>query len=359
MIATLVGVGGQAMWYFTRGSGSVALVLLTASFVLGILTMTGWSSQSMPRMVVEGIHRSISLLVLAFVALHVATSVLDGFVTIRWIDAVVPFQASYRGVWLGLGAVSFDLLLALTITSLLRHRLGFRTWKAVHWLAYVSWPVAMVHALGAGSDVHGAWFLLLAVVCAAAVVGTTAWRVLTRMPEQVWARVGAVTALIAVPVAILGWAYTGPLQPKSTSAAAATTGAGGQVAPGTPAATSPFAAGFSTTFEGTMTQTPAGSGGAVTLDVTASITSPAPARVHIVIQGREVDDGRVSVSSATVTLTPQGGAAWTGTAGTVQNGVLAVTLSDGSSQISTTIGLQGTGGTTVTGTIDATPGATR
>ena len=103
MTAAIVGTGGQALWFFTRGSGAVALVLLTASFVLGILTMTGWRSRTLSRMVVEGIHRSISLLVLVFVALHVATAVLDGFVTIRWIDAVVPFQASYRAVWLGLG----------------------------------------------------------------------------------------------------------------------------------------------------------------------------------------------------------------------------------------------------------------
>ena len=108
----------------------------------------------MPRFVVAGLHRNVSLLVVVFVGVHIATAVLDPYAGIRLIDAVVPFASSYRPVWVGLGALAVDLLAAVIVTSLVRVRLGLRAWRAVHWAVYVIWPVAVVHALGSGSDVR-------------------------------------------------------------------------------------------------------------------------------------------------------------------------------------------------------------
>ena len=71
----------------------------------------------------------------------------------RLVDVVVPFVGAYRPFWLGLGALALDLLAALIVTSLLRARIGLRAWRAVHWVAYACWPVALVHGLGTGSDV--------------------------------------------------------------------------------------------------------------------------------------------------------------------------------------------------------------
>ena len=94
----------------------------------------------------------MSLLVIVFLVIHIVTSVLDSFAPISLTAAVIPFVSSYRPLWLGLGTLSFDLILALAITSLIRRRLGYATWRAVHWLAYASWPVAVLHGLGTGSD---------------------------------------------------------------------------------------------------------------------------------------------------------------------------------------------------------------
>ena len=113
-----------------------------------------------------GLHRNLTLLALVFVAAHVVTTVADGFAPIGLLDAVVPFVSPYRPIWLGLGAVAFDLLLALVVTSLLRARIGYRSWRVVHWLAYAAWPVALVHALGTGSDARIGWFALLGFGCA-------------------------------------------------------------------------------------------------------------------------------------------------------------------------------------------------
>lgn len=169
----------MALWYLSRATGAVALVLLTLTVALGIANQHRWAPRRTPRFVVEQLHRTASLLVIVVLAIHIATNVIDGYVQIRLVDAVVPFTGSYRPLWLGLGALSFDLLLALIVTSLLRSRIGLRTWRAVHWLAYACWPVAMAHGIGIGSDVGGGgWMLWLAVACGATVAAAI-WARLT------------------------------------------------------------------------------------------------------------------------------------------------------------------------------------
>ncbi len=202
----------KVLWYLTRGLGVGALLLLTASIVLGVLTTVGWKSPRWPRFATAGLHRNLTLLSICVVVLHVLTTVLDGYTPIRLIDAVVPFVSAYRPVWLGLGAVAFDLLLALVATSLMRARLGYRAWRWVHWLAYVSWPVALVHALGTGSDARFAWLQLVGVACIVAVVLAVLARFGVKRDLPLLVRAAGFAAAVVVPVAIVVWYDSGPAQ---------------------------------------------------------------------------------------------------------------------------------------------------
>ena len=139
-------LNGPGLWYLTRATGVITLILLTFSVFLGVVTVSRYSTRRTPRFVVVGLHRNVSLLVLVFLTLHVTTTVVDTYTSIGLVDAVVPFQNPYRTVWLGLGAVASDLLIAVTVTSLLRQRLGHRLWRLIHWLSYACWPVALLHA---------------------------------------------------------------------------------------------------------------------------------------------------------------------------------------------------------------------
>jgi methionine sulfoxide reductase heme-binding subunit len=163
-------------WYASRATGIVALLLLTAVMLLGILVTRQGRLPGLPRFAVSGLHRNLSLLAAAFVALHVLTAVADSYVNIPLISAVVPLTSSYERFWLSLGAISLDLIVALIVTSLLRRHLSRRAWRAVHLLAYLSWPVAWVHSFFSSGDLrHGALFFL-ALICAIAVVGAIVWR---------------------------------------------------------------------------------------------------------------------------------------------------------------------------------------
>jgi methionine sulfoxide reductase heme-binding subunit len=165
------------MWYASRATGVVALLLLTVVALLGLMVSRQARLGGLPRFAVTGLHRNLSLLALSFILVHVLTAVADGYVSIPLDSAVIPFTSGYERLWLATGAVSLDLLLAVIITSLIRRHLARRTWYAVHLLAYASWPVAFAHSLGSSGDMRGGWMLALALAGAAALAAGITWRV--------------------------------------------------------------------------------------------------------------------------------------------------------------------------------------
>jgi Ferric reductase like transmembrane component len=199
----------KTYWYLTRGTGIVALLLLTCSVVLGVVLSVRGRTTRWPRFAVNALHRNLTLAAVAFVAVHVVTTVLDRYAPIRLVDAVVPFISAYRPIWLGLGAVAFDLLLALVVTSLLRTRIGHRLWRSLHWLAYASWPVALVHALGTGSDARMG-FMLAAGEASLAIVALAVLGRVALAPGSTAARVAAAAAALVVPTAVVAWYEQGP-----------------------------------------------------------------------------------------------------------------------------------------------------
>jgi len=204
---------GHAYWYLTRGTGVVALLFVTAAVVIGIIASLRVGGNRSPRFVVSGLHRNISLLTVAFIAVHVVTTVLDAYAPISLVDAVLPFISSYRPVWLGLGAVAFDIILALIITSLVRVRLGLKTWRFIHWFAYACFPIAVVHALGTGSDARQQWMLNLVIACTGAIVIAAFARLWQLRHERLpWAIAGT-AAVIVLVLATATWARSGPLAP--------------------------------------------------------------------------------------------------------------------------------------------------
>jgi predicted ferric reductase len=203
--------GPSAYWYLTRSTGAVAMVLLTVTVAAGVLDVRRYATERWPRFVIDRLHRNVALLTMVFLALHIVTSVLDSFAPIALLDAVIPFVGSYRPFWLGLGAVSFDLVLAVTITSLARRRVGHRTWRAVHWASYASWPVALLHGFGTGSDVKDAWLMGLSLICLVVVAIAVIVRAGAGWHDGLPVRRAAVAATAAFALFLALWLPSGPL----------------------------------------------------------------------------------------------------------------------------------------------------
>jgi DMSO/TMAO reductase YedYZ heme-binding membrane subunit len=178
MLINVSGINSHTfLWYTSRSTGVVSLLLLTAVMLLGLLVTRQGRLPGLPRFAVSGLHRNLSLLAVAFVVVHVVSAVADGYVKIPLTAAVIPLTSSYERFWLTLGAVSLDLMLAAAVTSLLRRHLSRRAWRAVHLTAYLSWPVAWFHSVFASGDLRHGPLFLLAIACALVVLGGAAWRV--------------------------------------------------------------------------------------------------------------------------------------------------------------------------------------
>ena len=172
------------LWYLARSSGLVAFVLLTLSVVLGVLTTqriaTGW----WPRFASQALHRNASLLALAFLVTHGLTILLDNYVDISWWASVIPFTSSYGRFSIGLGTLALDLILIVTLSSLVRAAVGHRSWRAMHWLAYAAWPLALTHYLSSGTDATESWSLTIAAVSTVVVLAAVFIRIFVERDER-------------------------------------------------------------------------------------------------------------------------------------------------------------------------------
>jgi methionine sulfoxide reductase heme-binding subunit len=181
----------EAMWAFGRMSGVISLMLLTTSVVLGILVRSGRPLLVLPRFALAVVHRNVALMAAIFLALHIGSLMLDPYAQLNLADTVVPFLGAYKPFWQGLGTVALDVLLAVVLTSLLRRVVGQQVFRAVHWLTYALWPLAMFHAIGNGTDAAGTWFLLLAAGAGVAVGAAVVWRLSAGFLESAGLRRGA------------------------------------------------------------------------------------------------------------------------------------------------------------------------
>lgn len=300
-------MSSTALWYLTRGTGVVTLILLTVSVALGVANARRAQTASVPRFVFDAIHRSASLLAVSFLVVHIGTSLLDGFAPIRLIDTIVPLRSAYRPIWLGFGTVAFDLLLAVALTSLMRRRLGYRVWRATHWAAYASFPVALIHGLGTGSDARSTWMLMIAGGCLVAVIVAVVARATAGWPEHIGARSTAIAASAAVPLGLLVWLPSGPLAagwakragtpssllkaPGAATAASGVGSAGGRTSPPR------FSAGVS----GEVLEQRLSSG-LDQIKIALSVRGQHLSTLRLRIDGQPLGGGGVTMSSSRVTL---------------------------------------------------------
>lgn len=192
----------DALWYLGRGTGVMSLVLFSLVVVLGVVARTGRTFVGLPRFGVTMLHRTVSLMALGLLLIHVTSLMFDHYAQLDLVDAVVPFLGAYQPFWLGMGTLASDLVLVLIVSSLLRHTIGHRTWRVLHWSAYLCWPVAVVHAIGNGTDGTSSWLLIIVAVCGAGVLTSVGWRYAVTRPAPDRSISAPAPAIARVPVEV-------------------------------------------------------------------------------------------------------------------------------------------------------------
>jgi methionine sulfoxide reductase heme-binding subunit len=213
MVSALSSSDPKILWFLNRSTGIVLLVTLTLSMIFGILATERDSPSWWPRFVTNELHRRFSLLAVALLIVHAGTAIADNFVDISLIDAVIPYASPYRPTWLALGTIASDVMIAVIITSVLRHRLGHSGWWVTHRLSYLSWPLAVVHGTGTGTDTRQPWAYWVVGVCVGAVVIIAAARLLIggQLPGAL--RSGLLIVVVVFPLVLVLWLRSGPLAP--------------------------------------------------------------------------------------------------------------------------------------------------
>ena len=297
----------QALWYLTRASGVVALLLLTATTLVGVLAANRWYSSRWPRFAVTGLHRNLTLLALAFIGTHVGTTIADGYAPVAVKDVFVPFFSSYRPIWLGLGALALDLLLAITITSVLRKHIGYRTWRALHWSAYAAWPLALAHGLGSGSDARFGWMAALSFGCLGLVVLAAGMRLVRSGSPALQLTAGAVTLLLVVLIgtwyrsgpARHGWAARAGTPASLLKTASASSAA--QLAATTKTSVRSVSA-FEGDLAGRMSSSGPDSAGDAAIAIALAVRGREPGVVRLTLWGTALETGGLAMSRSQVSF---------------------------------------------------------
>jgi sulfoxide reductase heme-binding subunit YedZ len=194
----MIALTSPYLWYTTRATGFVALILFTLVVALGTFVANRIGGTYVGRFELNELHRSISMVAIVFLMVHILTTLLDSYVPTGWISAVIPLTSKYEPVHVALGAVAFDLILAVWVSSLLKARIANRSWRFIHWFSWLALASALAHSVLTGTDSRSSWGLALVVTCGAVVLASALWRYFARP-----ARAAGRTALSPLSVAPL------------------------------------------------------------------------------------------------------------------------------------------------------------
>jgi predicted ferric reductase len=196
---TLMGTDPKAYWYLSRGSAFVALGLLWASMMLGLL-ITDKMAKSWPGSAAAfAIHEYVSLLGLVFAGFHALILLGDHFIKYQLAQILVPFASiNYHPIWVGVGQIGFYVWAIISATFYVRQLIGPKTWRFIHFASFFNFAVAMIHGLGAGTDHATVWAQAIYWTMGASTLFLTVYRVAASLagPER---RVVPKPALSAPP----------------------------------------------------------------------------------------------------------------------------------------------------------------
>ena len=303
-------------WYLSRAAGFTAYLLLFTSVALGIAIGTRLSDRIAKRASVFDLHRFTTIVALAFTLFHVYILLGDGYFNFNVWQLSVPFLSPYRGWQTAIGIASLYALVLIITSFYVRQFIGYRAWRALHFLTFALYAGATLHGITAGSDTTQSWARLIYLLTGGAVVALILYRVQYRMPDSEAVRtvrlVSAAATVLTALVLVFGTgllrnaastvrsgdaaaAQPAQQQPAQAAAQPAQAAAAGQDG-------HPFLASFDTDFTGTYTQSQDASGAHLTID--GLTTGDLPAKVHVeLVQSLNQSSGEGERESGRATVT--------------------------------------------------------
>lgn len=194
----------HTFWYVARAAGFTAYALLTLTVCFGLLVRTKLMDALVARWRTFDVHQITALIALAFIGLHIFALLGDQYVGFHLSELFVPFTAPYRPTQVTLGIVALYLMLVIAGSFAVRRSIGYETWRAIHYLTFGAFLLALGHGVLAGTDTGEPWARAIYWGTGLLVAALTGWRIRRdanrRRPEQ-----SAVAADRAHPRSYLPW----------------------------------------------------------------------------------------------------------------------------------------------------------
>ena len=298
-------------WDAARAAGLTSYLLLSAAVLLGLVLSLRWQSKRWPRLVTNEAHGYLSLLSLVFISVHVLAVAVDPFTRFGLADVVIPFYSRYRPLWMGLGIASLYLIGAVLISTWLRSRIGFRSWRRLHFLAFAVYAGATLHGLGTGSDTRSPAVLALYVVSVALVGALVLVRLLAPAGRDARPRPLPAGVVIGALVLLAGWTLTGPLAAgwgaRAGGAVTRTTAVPPPVA-APPASASPAQptgrvnGPFAADFQGRVSISQVDAAGRMTVRIDGALHGPSQDHLEILLHGPPAPGGGIEMERSRVRM---------------------------------------------------------
>jgi predicted ferric reductase len=142
----------QIWWYVTRASGLTGYFLIWLSMVWGFAIPSKIIQPILDNTFTYDFHEHLSLVGLGFIVLHVIVLLFDKYLPFNIIQILIPFTDTYRPIWVGIGIISFYILLLVTFTFYLRAQIGGKAFRSIHLLSMLGYLGATLHGFFAGTD---------------------------------------------------------------------------------------------------------------------------------------------------------------------------------------------------------------
>ena len=139
-------------WIVARATGLGCYIAICLSILSGLALRTSVLDFLAKNRALRSLHDFMSWLWIPLGFTHVATLMLDKTAHITVPDAFVPFGVEYAPLAVGLGTVSLDLLVLITVSSWLRRKMDDRIWRWIHRASYVAFVTLFLHAFLSGTD---------------------------------------------------------------------------------------------------------------------------------------------------------------------------------------------------------------
>lgn len=140
------------VWIVARATGVAAYIALCLSILSGIALRTSVLDFLATNRALRSLHDFMTWIWIPLGFGHVTALLLDKTARIAPLDVVIPFQVTYAPLAIGLGTLSFDIVVIITVTSWLRRRMDDRVWRWVHRSSYLVFVTMFLHALLSGTD---------------------------------------------------------------------------------------------------------------------------------------------------------------------------------------------------------------